>query len=221
MFRINPLPRPIDPAHLSLLLHAEPATLGHFLHSGFMDPEVRSLFSDVRIAGTAVTVRAPGPDAVIIHHAIGECRAGDVLVIDRCGDRRHATVGGAVAYAARKQGIVGIVTDGMVTDIGELRSYGVPVWARGLTAVTSKILGLSGEFCTPISCGGVAVQPGDAVFADENGVLILDPADIQWAAERAIGMQIAEKQTLARIDSGENYADIVGSRSFLQPSSRD
>lgn len=215
MFRINALPPPIDPALLALLRRAEPATIGHFLHSGFMEPEIRGFFPDIRIAGTAVTVRAPGADAVMIHHAIGECRPGDVLVIDRCGDRRHATAGGAVAYAARRQGIAGIVTDGVVTDIGELRAYGMPVWARGLTTVTTKILGLGGEFCTPVSCGGVAVRPGDAVFADENGVLILDPADIEWAANRAIAMQVAEKHTLARIDAGENYADIVGSSAML------
>jgi regulator of RNase E activity RraA len=60
------------------------------------------------------------------------------------------------------------------------------------------------------------VRPGDAVFADENGVLVLDPADIEWAAKRAIGMQQEEKKTLARIDADENYADIIGSNAIIQ-----
>ena len=216
MFTLNSLPPQIDEALLKLLRQAEPATIGHFLHSGFVDPAVRAYFTDMRIAGTAVTVSSPGPDAVIIHHALGQCRPGDVLVIDRCGDHKHACAGGAVAYAARRAGIIGIVVDGMVTDIGELRMYGVPVWARGLSTITQKKIGLGGGFCVPISCGGVAVRPGDAVFADENGVLILDPADIEWAATRAIALQQEEKKTLARIDAGEKIADIVGSTALIE-----
>lgn len=218
MFTLNSLPPQIDEARLQLLCQAEPATIGHFLHTGFMEPAVRSFFPDIRIAGTAVTVKSPGPDAVIIHHALGQCRPGDILVIDRCGDHKHACAGGAVAYAARKAGIIGIVVDGMVTDIGELRMYGVPVWARGLSPITQKKLGFGGGFCVPISCGGVSVRPGDAVFADENGVLILDPMDIEWAAKRAITLQQEEKKTLARIDAGEKIADIVGSTELIQQS---
>jgi 4-hydroxy-4-methyl-2-oxoglutarate aldolase len=216
MFTLNPLPPQIDETLLKLLRQAEPATIGHFLHAGFVDPAVRAYFPDMRIAGTAVTVSSPGPDAVIIHHALGQCRPGDVLVIDRCGDHKHACAGGAVAYAARKAGIVGIVVDGMVTDIGELRMYGVPVWARGLSTITQKKIGLGGGFCVPVSCGGVAVRPGDAVFADENGVLILEPAGIEWAAQRAIALQQEEKKTLARIDAGEKIADIVGSTGLIE-----
>jgi 4-hydroxy-4-methyl-2-oxoglutarate aldolase len=216
MFTLNSLPPEIDEALLKLLRQAEPATIGHFLHSGFVDPAIRAYFPDIRIAGTAVTVSSPGPDAVIIHHALGQCRPGDVLVIDRCGDHKHACAGGAVAYAARKTGIIGIVVDGMITDIGELRSYGVPVWARGLSTITQKKIGLGGGFCVPVSCGGVAVRPGDAVFADENGVLILDPADIEWAAKRAIALQQEERKTLARIDAGEKIADIVGSTVLIE-----
>ena len=94
--------------------------------------------------------------------------------------------------------------------------YGVPVWARGLSTITQKKIGLGGGFCVPVSCGGVSVRPGDAVFADENGVLILDPADIEWAANRAIALQQDEKTTLARIDAGEKIADIVGSTALIE-----
>jgi 4-hydroxy-4-methyl-2-oxoglutarate aldolase len=216
MYMLNPPPAQIDSQLLDLLRKAEPATIGHFLHTGFMDPGVRGLFPDIRIAGTAVTVRAPGPDATIVHYAIGQARPGDILVIDRCGDLKHACMGGAVAYAARKAGVAGIVVDGMVTDIGELRQYGVPVWARGLSPITVKLLGLGGGFSVPVSCGGVAVTPGDAIFADENGVLVLSPDQIEAAAKRAIGMQNDEKKTLARLDAGEKYPDIIGSTAIIQ-----
>ncbi len=216
MYELRPPPRQIDGALLDILRQAEPATIGHFLHTGFMEPGIRGLFPDIRIAGTAVTVLAPGPDATIVHYAIGHARPGDILVIDRCGDMKHACMGGAVAYAARKAGVAGIIVDGMVTDIGELRQYGVPVWARGLSPITVKLLGLGGGFGVPVSCGGVAVMPGAAIFADENGVLVLEPDQIEAAATRAIGMQNDEKRTLARLDAGENYPDIIGSTAIIE-----
>jgi regulator of RNase E activity RraA len=146
----------------------------------------------------------------MIHYALGQIRPGDVLVIDRCGDHRHAATGGAVAYAARKAGVKGIILDGVVSDLGELRQFGVPVWARGASVVTAKHLDLGGEFCTPISCGGVSVRPGDAILADENGVLVLDPAAIESRATEAIRMQQDEKLLFARLDSGEKLPDISG-----------
>ncbi len=216
MYELRPPPRQIDGALLDILRQAEPATIGHFLHTGFMEPGIRGLFPDIRIAGTAVTVLAPGPDATILHYAIGQARPGDILVIDRCGDMKHACMGGAVAYAARKAGVAGIIVDGMVTDIGELRQYGVPVWARGLSPITVKLLGMGGGFGVPVSCGGVAVMPGAAIFADENGVLVLEPDQIEAAVTRAIGMQNDEKRTLARLDAGEKYPDILGSTAIIE-----
>jgi regulator of RNase E activity RraA len=215
MFVINDPPPPVDPDLLALLRQAEPATIGHFRHVGFMDPGVRSLLSDHRIAGAAVTVRCFGPDTAIVHYALGKLRPGDVLVIDRAGDMRHAACGGGVAFAARAAGCIGIVIDGMATDIDELRDYGLPVWARGLSTITGKRLFLHGEFATPVSCGGVAVVPGDAVLADENGVLVLPPSDISAAAEHAIAMQQAEKLSLARVAKGERLPDINGTNARI------
>jgi len=216
MYFVKPLPQQIEAARLELLARAEPATIGHFLHTGFMDTGVKAMFSNRRVAGTAVTVRCPGQDGAMVHYAVGQARPGDVLVIDRCGDMRHACLGGAVAYSARAAGIAGIIVDGVVTDITELRRYGIPVWARGLTAITVKSLGIGGEFCVPVSCGGVAVSPGDAILADENGVLVLPPEQIEFAANKAIGMQNEEKNTLRRVDAGEKYPDILGTSAIIQ-----
>ncbi len=210
MYVVKPLPPQINAARLDLLVKAEPATVGHFMHIGFMDIGMRGILPDVRIAGTAITVRQPGPDCTMIHYALGQARPGDILVIDRCGDHRHAATGGAVAYAARCAGIKGIILDGVVSDLGELRQFGVPVWARGSSVVTTKHLDLGGEFCTPISCGSVSVRPGDAILADENGVLVLNPALIETAANEAIRMQTEEKTLFARLDKGEKLPDISG-----------
>jgi regulator of RNase E activity RraA len=211
MFTINPLPPAIDPALIQRLLGAEPATIGHFRHVGFMAPEIQLRLPGYRrVAGTAVTVRAFGDDTSIVHYALGQLRPGDVMVIDRAGDTRHACCGGGVAFAAKTAGCVGIIVDGPVTDVQELREYDMPVWARGLSTVTCKPLFRQGEFCVPVSCGGVVVEPGDAILADENGVLVLKPHEITASADRVVAMQQAEKTMLARITAGERLPDING-----------
>ena len=216
MFTLKPLPDLLDRKLVEKLVRAEPATIGHFRNSGFMDPAIRAMQPDVRIAGPAVTVRAPGVDGTIVGYALGQVRRGDVLVIDRAGDHRHAAFGGLVAYACKVAGLAGVIIDGVATDIGEVRQYSVPLWCRGLSAVTTKRIGLAGEFCVPVSCGGVAVSPGDVIIADECGIVVLDRADAEAAADRAIGMQDAEAASRKRLDSGEKLPDISGATRILQ-----
>lgn len=216
MFTIAPLPAQIDPALIALLARAEPATIGHVLDFGFADPAIHALWQVPRIAGTAVTVRCAGTDSCMLHYALGQVRPGDVLVIDRCGDARYAPVGGGVAFAAREAGARGIILDGVATDIGEIRDYAVPVWARGLSVVTTKRQYVNGDFCVPVSIGGVSVEPGDAVLADENGVLFLKPAQIREAAERAIAMQAAEGARLAEVAKGGRLPELNGTNARIR-----
>ncbi len=215
MYLIHPLPEPIPAPELALLHRAEPATIGHFRSIGFMDSGIRAHAQDLRISGTAVTVRMPGTDGGILHYAMGCVRAGDVLVIDRCGEAVTAAFGGAMAYAAKRAGVAAFIVDGLVTDLGELRQHGVPVWSRGPSVVTTRVLGQDGEFCTAVNCGGVTVLPGDAILADENGIVVLPRDQITAAANQAIAFQEQEKFTLARLDAGEKFPDIVGSRSAI------
>lgn len=222
MFVINPLPPRIDPALIGQLQRAEPATIGHVRHVGFMAPDVRLLIPGYRrIAGTAVTVRAFGDDTAIIHYALGQLRPGDVLVIDRAGDMRHACCGGGVAFAAKAAGCAGIIIDGLATDVQELRAYDMPVWARGLSTITCKPVFRQGDFCIPVSCGGVAVAPGDAILADENGVLVLKPHEIAAASDIAVEMQQAEKVMLARVAQGERLPDLNGANERIAAILRD
>jgi 4-hydroxy-4-methyl-2-oxoglutarate aldolase len=216
VFTLKPLPPGLDQGLIAKLVKAEPATIGHFRNWGFMDPGLRAMQSDVRIAGPAVTVRAPGMDGTIVGYALGQVRPGDVLVIDRCGDHRHAAFGGLVAYACKVAGLAGVIIDGVATDIGEVRQYKVPLWCRGLSAVTTKRIGLAGEFCVPVSCGGVAVNPGDVIIADECGIVVMERSQAEAAADRAIGMQEAEVASRKRLDAGEKLPDISGATKVLQ-----
>jgi len=216
MFKINPLPPQLDPKLVEKLVRAEPATIGHFRDWGFMDPAVKAVQQDLRIAGPAVTVHMPGVDGTITGYALGQVRPGDILVIDRCGDVKHAGFGGVVCYAAKVAKVAGVIIDGMVADIAEIRRYGVPVWCRGFSAITTKRVGLGGSFCVPVSCGGVAVNPGDVVIADEVGVVVLGRDEAEAVADRAIAMQDAEPRTRERLDAGEKLPDISGATKVLQ-----
>lgn len=210
MFTVKPLPAPVDAVKLEKLQACEPATIGHFLHGPFMDPELRAVIGNRRVAGTAVTVLAPGADGTMMHWAIGHARPGDFLVVDRAGDRRHACWGGVVAVAARAAGIIGCAIDGYATDFEEIRAQGVPLWCRGASPVTTKLLGLEGAFNVPVSCGGVTVHPGDAVLADESGVVVLRPWQIDWVMEEAMRRQRAEPGRLERLRAGEKLHEISG-----------
>jgi regulator of RNase E activity RraA len=81
---------------------------------------------------------------------------------------------------------------GPATDGQEPREDDMRVWARGLSAVTGKAQFTFGEVCTPVACGGVSVEPGDTILADENGVLVLQPHEAAEATARAVAMQNAE-----------------------------
>src|SRR5437016_9617100 len=105
-----------------------------------MDPAIRAMQPDVRIGGPAVTVRAPGVDGTIVGYALGQVRPGDVLVIDRCGDHRHAAFGGLVAYACKVAKIAGVIIDGVATDIGEVRSEEHTSELQSLTKLVCRLL---------------------------------------------------------------------------------
>ena len=106
----------------------------------------------------------------------------------------------------------------MTTDISEIRDYQVPVWSRGLSAITTKVIFQQGQFCVPVSIGGVAVNPGDAILCDENGILVLPPvaAEITAAAERAIAMQAAEGPRLKEVAKGARLPDLNGTNAKLR-----
>jgi regulator of RNase E activity RraA len=210
MFQLEPMPPQIAAAQIERLRQAETATVGHFRHHGFMDPDLRAVIRDRRVAGTAVTVRIPGPDSAMLHHALGLVRPGDFLVIDRCGDGRHACWGGVVTFNAAHAGVVGAVVDGRATDFEEVRRRAFPLWCAGPSPITTKILGLGGAMNVPVACGGVMVNPGDAILADECGILVLAPGEVDEVAEEALARQAREPDLLRRIEAGEKLGAISG-----------
>jgi regulator of RNase E activity RraA len=216
MFVVNEMPRQIAPELIRKMEKVETATTGHFLHSGFMDRELRAVLPEKRVAGTAVTVRLPHADSTILHYLTKLVRPGDFVVVDRCGDDKHACWGGVVTHSMKLGGIVGAAIDGPATDFSEIRRVELPMWCRGPSPITTKILGLEGAINVPVSVGGQTVNPGDAIIADESGVLVLSPDRAEWAADKAIGMQENELVLLERLRRGEKLPDISGATRIVE-----
>jgi 4-hydroxy-4-methyl-2-oxoglutarate aldolase len=165
-----------------------------------VDPAVRAMLPDVRIAGPAFTVVAED-DHLPVMSALGEAQPGDVLVIATNGGSR-AVFGELVATEASRRALAGIVADGLCRDLRGLRAIGLPVFARGTTprsgtAVSRAALGAT------IVCGGVEVSPGDVVFGDDDGLLIAAPERIAAALETAELIARSERAILAGQARGE------------------
>lgn len=219
MFILNPMPAQIPAELIRALLETDTGTIGHFVDKGFMDPGIEAKMPLAKIAGTAVTVRVTVPDSVIGHYALKFIRpGGDILIIDRGQDRNTACWGGTTSIGAAKAGLAGLIMDSAGNDIREANEAGLPIWCRGVTPVTTKYRGLGGELNVPISCGGVAVNPGDAVLADENGVLILPPGELPHIIEAARIFRRKEDdlRALLRNSPGVCYPDATGATALIE-----
>ncbi|GLI23159.1 MULTISPECIES: RraA family protein [Xanthobacter] len=216
MFIVNPMPEQIAPDLVAELEKCEVATIGHVLHSGFVDPDIRAVLPGKRVAGTAVTLRIPHADSTLLHYLTAYVRPGDVVVIERCGDARHACWGGVITNAMKMAGVKAGVIDGPATDFSEIVRVDMPMWCRGPSPITTKLLGLEGALNVPVNVGGQTVSPGDAVLCDESGVVVLKPAEAPAVAARAIAMQEAEVVLLSRLAAGEKLPDISGARAMVE-----
>lgn len=187
----------------------DPATVGHHIGGGFMRPEMKPLNKNVKMVGPAYTVRMEDRDAAPLHYAFTKAPKGSVIVIDRCGDHTYAPIGEVVALYAQCQGFAGLVIDGVVTDSRAIEKQDFPVFCTGVSVVTTAILGVSGKVNIPVSCSGVVVHPGDIVFGDADGVIVLPPDGYEEALKKAeIG--IAKEEGIKELyrSGGKSHVNI-------------
>nr|WP_067290641.1 RraA family protein [Marinobacterium profundum] len=198
----------MKPDLLNSLLQVETATLGHAITEGFMTPAMQCATSEKRCCGPALTVSLPGDDGYSLPLALLKARPGDVLVIERLNDDRHACWGAVMTEAALQAGISAVVLDGYITDIGAVRAAGLAVWCKGRSPVTTKAGKTGGSVNQTVTCDGVRVGPGDIVLADENGVVVLAPEQAEALAAQALEIQARELPIIERIRLGESLASI-------------
>lgn len=209
--RLGATPAPLPSALLEKLARVSFPTLGHYLEEGFADPGLARVAGEARVIGRAITVRTTATDSTMLHHAAGLLEPGDVLVVDTGGDLRHAPLGEVVATAAALRGAAGAIVDGSATDIEEIRALGLPVHARGLSVLTTKLHGIDdGGLNVPVVCGGVVVNPGDVVLADANGVLFAPAEVLEAVIDTALEDDAEEPQLIQELREGGRLGELTG-----------
>ena len=153
------------------------------------------------MAGTAVTARSRGGDNLTFLRALEFCRPGDVLLVDAGGDIANAVIGGILTFYAAKIGLAGVVIDGALRDVAEIRSREFPVYARGVTHRGPYKDG-PGEINVPIQVGGMVVNPGDIVVGDQDGLLAIPPEDAAELITKARAVLEAEARTIQAMEEG-------------------
>ena len=138
-----------------------------------MHHHIKPVDEEIKFAGNAVTVRMRSADNLMLHKAIELAQEGDVIVVDTCGSESNSILGEMMTRTALKNGVVGIVIDGGIRDILELKKLKAPVFAKYITPALGDKHG-PGEINCPISCGGVSVNPGDIIVGDANGVVVVN-----------------------------------------------
>ncbi|MFE1309204.1 RraA family protein [Streptomyces sp. NPDC058755] len=174
-----------------------------------MDIGIRSLWAPVpRIAGPAFTVSCPPGDNLMLHAAIHRAEPGSVIVVES-GDQDRALAGANVCAVARRRGVAAFVADGLIRDLAEVRELGFPVFARGVIPIPGAKQAVR-PLNEPVRCGGVRIEAGDVVVADEEGVVavpaarraeILQAARAKLVKEAAESLDDWEKAHRARIDA--------------------
>jgi 4-hydroxy-4-methyl-2-oxoglutarate aldolase len=150
--------------------------IGHILEaSSFMDPGIRPVYRDVKLVGPALTARMLPGDNTLNRKVIELVEPGDVIVIDRCGDKMHACWGGALSLFCKVKGVAGLIIDGSTTDSMEITDMKWPVFSRALSGLLGRRLDKGGGINIPVQCGGAVVHPGDLIVADDDGIAVIDP----------------------------------------------
>jgi 4-hydroxy-4-methyl-2-oxoglutarate aldolase len=166
---------------------------------GLMKPYLRPVWAGGEAAGTAVTVLAQPGDNWMIHVAVEQCRPGDILVVGCTTDNTDGMFGDLLATSLKARGVVGLVIDAGCRDVKSLREMGFPVWSKAVSA-KGTVKATLGAVNVPVVCAGVNVRPGDAVVADDDGVVVVgrtEAAEVALKGEKRKAEEEGKRQQLA------------------------
>ncbi|MEO0350247.1 MAG: RraA family protein [Cyanobacteria bacterium P01_A01_bin.15] len=167
----------------------------------FMDMGIREMWPGIpRIAGPAYTVSCAPGDNLMLHAAIYRATPGAVIVV-KAGDIDYAMSGGNICAVAQKRGIAGFVVDGVIRDVAEVREHRFPVFARGVMPIPGQKQG-PGTLQSTIICGGVQVEAGDIVVADQEGIAVIPAARQETIWD--IAKRRAERDAAKSLDDWEH-----------------
>jgi 4-hydroxy-4-methyl-2-oxoglutarate aldolase len=195
---------------VSRLFQFDPATLYEAAgQKGMVDPAIRPAWREAKMCGPAATVECPPGDNLTLHLAVAKASPGVVIVATVGGHLLAGTLGEVLAVAAQVRGVAGFVTDGAVRDIDAIETLGFPVFSRGL-AIGACTKERMGRLDVPIQFGGVTVRPGDIVFGDTEGVVIIDPDRIEEVYEAALARRKREEEIIGQLRQGRTTIELLG-----------
>lgn len=164
-----------------------------------MDYHIKPWIGRTKIVGRALTVKVPAGEGAIVSRAIELAGEGDVIVIAGQGVCQCSYWGDHRSLCARLQGAAGVVIDGAFRDLEGCEEAGFPVFARALTCGTAQKTG-EGQINVPVSCAGVAVNPGDFIVGDVNGVCVIPRDQVETMLERAAKKVAAQKRAAEEME---------------------
>jgi 4-hydroxy-4-methyl-2-oxoglutarate aldolase len=204
-----------DPARAAELAEFGVATVHEAIgRTGYLGPGIRPVHLGARIGGPAVTVLCWPGDNLMIHAAVEQCQPGDVLVVTTTSPSTDGGFGELLATALQHRGVRGLVTTGGVRDVADLHAMGFPVFSAAVSA-QGTVKATAGAVNVPISIGGQRIAPGDAVVADDDGVVVVPRAGVGDAITAARARVANEDAARAAFRDGELGLDRYGLRPVL------